>query len=527
MLYFVLTASRVISKQVSTASSSVSKRYSHISISSKRSDRSSNMPTAPIPLYDEDHYVIVQPNKASIASKVSQPIVPSAMSPPTQEQYVYYAIEDYRPDKEGYIRLSAGEAVEVLDKTNPKEWVISTIGNEARPSEEGLVPAKILSGEYIPVRYESIQGGYSGSDSGSDNEHVVKKRSSKHQDKPPPVPPNHPSHDNDAINSTGDKETGRNDLLSQAEASSQREHSPQSENSPPTENTAEAPLENKQEHMGNSPRPNTEPTITILGVEDDDEVKEYEDENEDASSEHSDTTPIVSPRGSLYSGSNKSSPMFKKRDPLYGSHGKSIPLLTKSLTAVELNIPPIRKGVIGGLHRFGSDPSLLDPVPLSDSSPAFSIPNLAEGGNSPMHERVSSILCKSLMSSARNRHHHSMGRSSPPERRRTSVTSPMAIMTSPKPTVMSPKSTAMSPKPTVMSPVVSELKDILNRSQILKSDPSGGIGNKITSHHDNRSSSISPEDALSEMKKLQLESVEVCELVFIVCIHQFSTGVAW
>ena len=481
----------------------MSKRYSHISVRSNRSDHSSNLSTVPIPLYDEDHYVIVQPGKTSTAGKVSQPIVPSAMSPPSNEQYVYYAIEDYRPKKEGYVRLVAGEAVEVLDKSNPKEWVIATVGNEARASEEGLVPAKVLSAEYIPVRYDSIQGGYSGSDSGSDDEQVVKRRSSKQQDKPPPVPPNHPSHDNDAIN---EKETGMNDLPAKAKDSSQ------------TENMSESPLDNKQEDTGNSPKLDTGPAMTILERQDEDEVKveeEYEDENEDASSEHSDTTPIVSPKGSLYSGSNKSSPMFKKRDPLPGGgHGKGVYLLTKSLTAVELGVPSVRKGVMGGLHRFGSDPSLQDAVPLSDSSPAFSIPNLAaaEGGNSPMHERVSSILRESLMSStARNRHHHSTGRSSSPERRRISVTSPIATVTSPKATVTSPKAMVTSPKSTtIMSPIVAELKDILNRSQMLKSDGSGGIGNKMGGHHDNRSSSISPEDALSEMKKLQLESVEVC-----------------
>ena len=450
------------------------------------------MSTVPIPLYDEDHYVIVQPSKASTASKVSQPIVPSAMSPPSNEQYVYYAVEDYCPNKEGYVRLIAGEAVEVLDKSNPKEWVIATVGNEARPSEEGLVPAKVLSAEYIPVRYDSIQGGYSGSDSGSDDEQVVKKRrSSKQQDKPPPVPPNHPSHDNDAINSASEEEAGTNDLPLQTKDSLQ------------TENISESLSDNKQEVTENSPKLDTGPAITILEGQNEDEVKveeEYEDENEDASSEHSDTTPIVSPRGSLYSGSNKSSPMFKKRDPLPSDHGKNPHLLTKSLTAVELVVPSKRKGVMGGLHRFGSDPSLQDAVPLSDSSPAFSIPNLAaaEGGNSPMHERVSSILRESLMSTARNRHHHSLGRSSPPERRRISVTSPIGTVTSPKST-------------TVMSPIVAELKDILNRSQVLKSDGSGGVGNKTASHHNNRSSSISPEDALlSEMKKLQLESVEVC-----------------
>ena len=55
--------------------------------------------------------------------------------------------------------------------------------------------------------------------------------------------------------------------------------------------------------------------------------------------------------------------------------------------------------------------------------------------------------------------------------------------------------------------MVSELKEILNRSRSL--DGNAGVRNKVAGHHDDKSSSISPEDALKEMKKLQMESVEV------------------
>lgn len=493
VIIFYFPASRVISKQISTASS-VTKRYSHISVHSHYSDRSSTIPTAPLPMYDEDHYVIIPPGKNSATGKVSQPILPSTKSPPAKEQYVYYAIEDYRPNKEGYVRLTAGESVEVLDKSNPKEWVIATVGNEERPSEEGLVPAKILSAEYIPVRYDSLQG-ESFSGSSSDDEQHIDERSLQQLDEPPPIPPNHPNREDDVPPTVGshdanEKETSVSNLSTEAEVSLQSEHS---EDPPQVGTKSESPVYDQLEKIRNLPTP--EISVTMEEREDEDESKvedeaedEAEDEDEDASSEQSDTTPIVSPRGSLHSGSNRSSPMVMTRDPLPSSHGKGVHLLSKSFTAVELSLPSKRKGIVSGLQHlqhYGSDPSLQEANPLSDSSPAFSIPNLnvaAEGGNSPMHERVSSILRESLMSSARNRH-HSFGQSSSLERKRPSVT----------------------------SPIVAELKDVLSRTHLVKSSDAGAdVGSKTASYHDDRSLSISPEDALSEVKKLQQESVEVC-----------------
>ena len=488
MVYVVLAASRAISKQVSTTSSSVSKRYSHISVCSNFSEQSTTLSTATGPsYYDEDLYVIIPPPKISTGGKVSQPMIPST-SPPSQQQYVYYAIKDYHSSKEGHIRLTAGESVEVLDKSNPKEWVITTVGNEERPSEEGLVPAEVLSAEYIPVRYDSLQEEYSGSDEG---------RSSRQLEEPPPIPPHHPNHDNDAVQPT----TGGHDVIEKETAVSS--NSPLTENLKETENTLEAEnppeteispqaetrLESSSDKEKScSPKPDAEATTT-------EETHDEDEAAEDASSEQSDTTPVVSPRGSLHSGSTQSSPMAEKRDMLPTHiHNRSYQL-SKSLTAVELNIPSIMIG--SKLPHYGSDPALQELVPLSDSSPGLSIPNLVagEGGKSPMHERVSSILRESLLSSARSRHHSiSVGGPGSPDRKRAHPSSPIA------------------------SSMVAELKDILGRSK--SCDAGSGIRNKIAGHHDDRSSSISPEDALSEMKKLQLESVEVCYLcVQCLCVR--------
>ena len=482
----LLAASRAISKQVSTASS-VSKRYSHISVRSNFSDQSTTLSTTTGPSYlDEDLYVIVQPPKISTAGKVSRPMIPSA-SPPSQQQYVYYAIKDYHPTKEGYVRLTAGESVEVLDKSNPKEWVISTVDNEERPSEEGLVPAQVLSAEYIPVRYDSLQGEYSGSDEG---------RSSG---EPPPIPPHHPSHDNDAVQPTtgsddmNEKETGVSSNSPLTENPQETENPPGTEISPQADTRLES---SSDKEKSCSPKPDTESTragsVTTEETHDEDETAE------DASSEQSDTTPVVSPRGSLHSGSTQSSPMAEKRDvsPAH-IHNRSYQL-SKSLTAVELNVPSIRIG--SKMSHYGSDPALQELAPLSDSSPGLSLHNLAAGeaGKSPMHERVSSILRESLLSSARNRHHSILG--GPPsslDRKRphpSSVTSPIA------------------------SSMVAELKDILGRSR--SCDAGTGTRIKVAGHHDDRSSSISPKDALSEMKKLQQESVEVCS-TYNVCVCVF------
>ena len=457
------------------------------------------MSTTTGPSYlDEDLYVIVPAPKISTTGKVSQPMIPPT-SPPSQQQYVYYAIKDYHPSKEGYVHLIAGESVEVLEKSNPKEWVISTIGNEERPSEEGLVPAEVLSAEYIPVRYDSLQGEYSGSDEG---------RSSGQLEEPPPIPPHHPNHDNDAIQPTtsshdmNEKETGVNNNSPLTENPQETKNPLEAENPTETEISpqAETGLESPSDKEKScSPKPDTEPTsttsVTIEETHDEDETAE------DASSEQSDTTPVVSPRGSLHSGSTHSSPIAEKRDMLPANVHNRSSLLTKSLTAVELNIPSIR---VSKLSHYGSDPALQETVLLSDSSPAFSIPNLApgEGGKSPMHERVSSILRESLLSSARNRHHsisdYLGGHTGSLDRTKrlhpSSVGSPIA------------------------STMVAELKDILGRSK--SCDAGSGIRNKMAGHHDDRSSSISPEDALSEMKKLQQETVEVCS-VYNVCVYGY------
>ena len=409
---------------------------------------------------------------------VSQPILPSMTSPPAQEQHVYYAMKDYRPTKEGHVRLTMGESVEVLDKSNPKEWLISTIGNEARPSEEGLVPANVLSAEYTPVRYDSLQEEYSGSDEG---------RSSGQLEEPPPIPPHHPNHDNDDVtqptsgsHDVNKEETGVNDDSSPTESQPEARSPPEAEVSP----QAEARVESSSDRERSStPKPYTDPAMEDTQGEEDEAA-------EDTSSELSDVTP---PASSVQSTSTRSSPMPEKKD-LPPTHGRNkSPLLTKSITAVELKVP-----YISVLSRYGSDPSLQEPTPLSDSSPAYSVLNLSssEGMKSPMHERVSSILRESLISSARNRRHssneHQGGRvSSSLDRKRLHPSSATSSLTSP-----------------IASPMVTELREILNRSK--SADASSGAQNKLV--HDNRSSSITAEDALSEMKKLQMESVEVCAL---------------
>jgi len=417
---------------------------------------------ANIPYVDEDLYMII-PSAASfaagnIAGKVSQPIVSSTTSPPSQEQYIYFAIKDYHPDKEGYITLTAGEAVEVLDKSNSKQWFITTVETEERPSEEGLVPANILSAEYIPVHYDSIQDEYSGSD---DDE---KEQLSRQQTEPPPLPPHHPSHhDDDKMQSqTGSHMATREETVA-------NNNSPQTKNNSESTTNKKENVRNSPQPVGNSPQPGTKPSaVTSVTLE------EKQDEDEDTSSGQSDTTPIVSPRGSLHSGSNRSSPLPEKRDPLFSSHGNSASQLTHSMTVVEINSLK-RKGMVRGLPRYGSDPSLQDPAPLSDSSPAFSIPNLTatEAVKSPMHERVSSILRESLMSSSRNRC------------RSTNEYTGHSIATS-----------LDHKKMHASTPMLTELRSILNRSS-----------------QENRSSSISPEDARNEVKKLQAESVEVCSFV--------------
>ena len=152
---------------------------------------------------------------------ISHPILPSTTSPPAQQQQkVYFAIEDYHPDKAGYVHLIAGESVEVLDKSGGETWVIATVGNDSRPSEEGLVPANLLSGEYIPVRYNSIQDRCSSSS--SENEQGVDRQASKQEDVPPPLPPNHPNHDDTVQSTSDDHRVGDSSL--------------QTENAPLTEN---------------------------------------------------------------------------------------------------------------------------------------------------------------------------------------------------------------------------------------------------------------------------------------------------
>ena len=372
-----------------------------MSVHSTFSGHSTSVSTTTGPSYlDEDLYMIIPSAKGNTSGKdiVSQPMIPTT-SPPSQQQYVYYAIKDYRPNKEGYLRLTAGESVEVLDKSNPKEWFIATVGNEARPSEEGLVLAEVLSAEYIPVRYDSLQGEYSGSDEG---------RSSGQMEEPPPVPPHHPNRDETTPPATGshdntEEETGMYDHLSVPEKPPEKDTSttggheineeetgmydrlPQPENAPERDVSlqAEETPSNKEE----SPAPkseDTDPTASVtLEEEIQDEDVNQDEAAEDASSEQSDTTPVVSPRGSLHSGSTQSSPMADKKEMLPSNTRRSH-LLTKSMTAVEINVPAI---TVSTLTHYGSDPEL---GPLSDSSPAYSIPNLAgnEGGKSPMHESV-------------------------------------------------------------------------------------------------------------------------------------------
>ena len=417
---------------------------------------------------------------------MSQPILSSMTSPPAKEQYIYYAMKDYHPTKDGHIRLSMGESVEVLDKSNPKEWVISTIGNEARPSEEGLVPADVLSAEYTPVRYDSLQGEYSGSDEG---------RSSRQQEEPPPIPPHHPNHDNDDVTqSTSGSHDDNKDETKVNVDSSPNESQPEARSPPKAEVSlqVEARAESSSDkETSSSPKPYTDPAMEDTQVEED-------EAGEDTSSEQSDVMP---PASSMHSSSTKGSPMpssstksslMPKKKDLPPTHCRNkCPLLAKSMTAVELKVPPFNI-----LSRYGSDPSLQEPTPLSDSSPAYSALNLSssEGMKSPMHERVSSILRESLISSARNRRHssteHQGGRVlSSLDRKRVQPSSVTSSLTS-------------------ASPMMTELREILNRSK--SSDASSGAQSKMV--HDNRLSSITPEDALSEVKKLQMESVEVCVL---------------
>ena len=184
------------------------------------------------------------------------------------------------------------------------------------------------------------------------------------------------------------------------------------------------------------------------------------------------------------------SPVVEKRDELFSNRDHRIHLLTQSLTAVELKNSSKRKGIVSRLPRYGSDPALQESVPLSDSSPAYSIPNLASVGlgKSPMHERVSSILRESVMASTRNRHRS---------------TNEYVIKSGPLDGRAHHKS----------SPVVAELKRSFSRSSSQLSGSadtcSTGSEDKAEDGHNGRSL-ISPEDALDEMRKLQLESVEVC-----------------
>jgi len=391
-------------------------------------------------------------------------------SPPESvqgQQYIYYAIENYHPNQEGYISLTAGEAVEVLDKSNPVEWFITTVATEERPSEEGLVPAKVLSSEYIPVRYNSFQDEASNSDSD--------RGSPKQLSPPPPLPPDHPSRDEQ---STPESLVGSTEDLSK----------------PPD---SDSTMEPNREDEGSFPHTSicaSKPAISV--------TLEESQNDEDSSTEQSDTTPVVSPRGSIHSGSLGSgitSPVVEKRDQLFINRDHRIHLLTQSLTAVELKNSSKRKGIVSRLPRYGSDPALQESVPLSDSSPAYSIPNLASVGlgKSPMHERVSSILRESVMASTRNRHRS---------------TNEYVIKSGSLDHRAHHKS----------SPVVTELKRSFSRSS---SQLSGSADTYSTSSEDkaedghNGRSLISPEDALDEMRKLQLESVEVCVCVYSVCVQ--------
>ena len=140
----------------------MSKQYPHISGRSNFSDQSTTLSTTTELSYP-NKFIIPAP-KISTAGKVSQPMIPSTS--PSQQQYVYYDIEDHHLNKEGYVCLTAGESEEeVSDKSDSKEWVIASVGKEARPSK-GLVSAEVLSAEYVPVCYNSSQGEYSSNDEG-------------------------------------------------------------------------------------------------------------------------------------------------------------------------------------------------------------------------------------------------------------------------------------------------------------------------------------------------------------------------
>ena len=233
IIYFccTFTASQATSKLVSPPSS-VPERFSHLSTLSSLSEQSTAIPKVPLP---------------TGTGKISHPILPPTTSPPVQQQKVYFAIKNYHPDKEGYVHLIAGESVEVLDKSNPEQWVIATVGNETRPSEEGHVPAGLLSAEYIPVRYDSLQDRCCSSS--SENEQGgVDRQASKQDDEPPPLPPNHPNHDDDTVQSpsgghdTSEKETGMADPSSHTE------------NAPLTENPQTEDLPTEGENKGEDER---------------------------------------------------------------------------------------------------------------------------------------------------------------------------------------------------------------------------------------------------------------------------------
>jgi len=448
---------RAISKQQSTTSSVSKHRYS---VYSQRSTISggSRMSMAP-PYIDDDLYMIIpssNPRQGNNNSDLVSGPIRVSNSPRESiqgQQYIYYAIENYHPDQEGYISLTAGEAVEVLDKSDDKEWFITTVATDERPSEEGLVPSKVLSAEYIPVRYDSFQeDSYSGSDEGGPQQQ---------QSPPPPLPPDHPSQDEQATVETAKKVAS---VLPHGDDTAQ----PQ-----------------REEDEASLPQQSTSTSKNIMSV-----TLEESQSCEDTNSEHSDTTPIVSPRGSVHSeslGSGMSSPpIIEKRDQLFINRDQLNPLITQSLTAVELNNASKRRGIISRLPRYGSDPALQESIPLSDSSPAYSIPNLASVGlgKSPMHERVSSILRESVMASTRNRH------------RSTNDYLPKAGLLDHK------RRTHKS------SPVVAELKRTLSRSSSQLSEETGSDSKSEDGHHGR--SLLTPEAALGEMKKLQMESVEVC-----------------
>jgi len=231
-----------------------------MSVHSSISDHRASVPSDYV---DKDLYVIIPsaPCAASeIAGKVSQPMVPSTDSPPSQGKYTYFATKDYHPDKEGYVTLTAGETVEVLDKSHPDVWCVTTIETEERPSEEGLVPVNILSAHYTPVRYDSYE--YSGSD---------KEQLSRQRREPPPLPPHHPSHDDD------DKMQSQTDSHMAT-----REETVADDNSPQTENNSESTT-NKKENVENSPN-----AVTSVTPE------ERQDGDEDTSTEQSDAKLIVS-----------------------------------------------------------------------------------------------------------------------------------------------------------------------------------------------------------------------------------------